>query len=63
MTSCRMMTISVCIRLRRGAWGVLGWILDIKGGGILKAATRWQANLYKLLDIYDDLNFAAMLGT
>ena len=25
--------------------------------------TRWQANLLKLLDIYDDVNFAAILGT
>ena len=31
MTSCRLMTISLR-RILGGAWGVLGWILDIKGG-------------------------------
>ena len=30
VTSCRLMTISVCRRLG-SAWGVLGWVLDIKG--------------------------------
>ena len=29
--SCRLVTISVCHRLG-GGLGVLGWILDIKGG-------------------------------
>ena len=31
MTICRLMSISLCCVLG-GAWGVLGWILDVKGG-------------------------------
>ena len=32
-------------------------------GKVVKAATRWQANSWKLLDKYDDVNFVAILGT
>ena len=32
-------------------------------GNVSKAATKWPANLWKLLDIYDDVNFAVILGT
>ena len=50
--SCRDMGLHLVSSGASGSLGVLWW----ENENVSKAATRWQANSWQLLDKYDDLN-------